>query len=363
MQVVVDRTMKWDASGYGAHAERGILTRTATTWYLAEGATLGSFDLFYLIQNPNAGEASVEVTYLLPAGAPVVKTYTVPGQSRFNIWVDQIPELTNAEVSAIVRSTNGVPIIVERAMYLSTPTQAFAAGHESAGVTAPATSWFLAEGATGDFFDLFILIANPNAQTAQVQARYLLTDGTVITKPYAVGPNSRFNIWVDLEDARLANAAVSTTVTSTNGVPIIVERSMWWPGPTFATWYEAHNSPGSTETGVKWAMGEGELGGASSTETYVLVANTSATTGTARVTLVFEDGSAPVSKDFGLPPNSRTNVAVKDEFPAAAGKVFGAIVESLGGTPAQIVVERAVYYNANGVTWAAGTNALATKLQ
>ena len=30
-------------------------------------------------------------------------------------------------------------------------------------------------------------------------------------------------------------------------------------------------------------------------------------------------------------------------FPGARGKVFGAIVESLGSTPAQIVVERAVY--------------------
>ena len=130
----------------------------------------------------------------------------------------------------IVRSTNGVPVIVERAMYLSTPTQGFAAGHESAGVTAPSTQWFLAEGATGPYFDLFILIANPNSQQANVTARYLLPSGAVVTKTYDVAPNSRFNIWVDYEGAELANEAISTTVTSTNGVPIIVERAMWWPG-------------------------------------------------------------------------------------------------------------------------------------
>jgi uncharacterized repeat protein (TIGR01451 family) len=367
VQVVVDRSMKWPltgaAAGHGSHAERGILTRTATTWYLAEGATFGDFDLFYLIQNPGATPAAIEVTYLLPSGAPVVKTYTVPGQSRFNIWVDQEgPALANAELSAVVRSTNGVPVIVERAMYLTRPGQTFAAGHESAGVTAPATSWFLAEGATGSYFDLFILVANPNPQAAQVQARYLLQDGTVIVKDYGVAPNSRFNIWVDLDDARLANAAVSTTVTSTSGVPIIVERAMWWPG-TSTQWHEAHNSPGSTETGVKWAMGEGELGGTSNAETYILVANTSVTEGTARVTLVFEDGTAPATKDFTLAPSSRTNVAVATEFPAAAGKRFGAIVESLGAAPAQIVVERAIYEDADGVHWAAGSNALATRLQ
>ena len=35
------------------------------------------------------------------------------------------------------------------------------------------------------------------------------------------------------------------------------------------------------------------------------------------------------------------------------------MVESLGTAPAQIVVERAMYWDANGQRWAAGTNALA----
>src|SRR5690606_1474611 len=35
VQVVADRTMSWDSEGYGSHAERGILTRTATEWYFA----------------------------------------------------------------------------------------------------------------------------------------------------------------------------------------------------------------------------------------------------------------------------------------------------------------------------------------
>jgi len=50
-------------------------------------------------------------------------------------------------------------------------------------------------------------------------------------------------------------------------------------------------------------------------------------------------------------------------FPSSAGRRFGVLVESLGTTPAQLVVERAMYSDAAGVKWAAGTNALATKLQ
>lgn len=369
-QVVADRTMTWDASGYGSHAERGILTRTATKWYFAEGATFANFNLFYLVQNPNPQTAQVRVTYLLPTGAPLVKDYLVNPQSRFNIWVDNegltdpaLSRLANAELSAIIESINGVPIIAERAMYLDQPGRALGAGHESAGVTAPATQWFLAEGATGSYFDLFILIANPGTTAAVVQADYLLAGGQVLTKTYTVPASSRFNIWVDTEDPALANAALSTRITSTNAVPIIVERAMWWPGPTSDTWQEAHNSPGETATGTRWALAEGEVGGPRETETYVLVANTSSLAGTIRATVLFEDGTAALAKDFAVGASTRVNIAPFVDFPETRGKRFGMIVESIGGAPIQIVVERAMYSNSGGVHWAAGTNALATRLQ
>jgi hypothetical protein len=290
----------------------------------------------------------------------VIKSYMVPANSRFNIWVNTIPELANAEMSAVIRSTNGVPVLAERAMYLTRGGRTFVAGHESAAVAEPSTQWFLAEGATGSYFDLFVLIANPNPQPAQVEARYLLSDGTVITKQQTVAANSRFNIWVDYEDPRLAQAEVSTTIRSTNGVAVIVERAMWWPGSS-ATWVEAHNSAGTTATGTRWALAEGEQGGALGTDTYVLVANTSAFPGQARVTLILEGGGT-LERTFDLLPNSRTNVAIGAEFPAAAGRKFGTIVESLGATPAQVVVERAMYTSPGGQHWTAGTNALATRI-
>ena len=51
------------------------------------------------------------------------------------------------------------------------------------------------------------------------------------------------------------------------------------------------------------------------------------------------------------------------ETTAANGRRFGTIIESTGGTPAQIVVERAMYSNSGATVWAAGTNAVATRLQ
>ena len=220
---------------------------------------------------------------------------------------------------------------------------------------------------------MFVLVANPNATDAQVRATYLLPDGSTLQKPYTVRANSRFNIWVDLEDPMLANTAVSTTIESLNGVPIIVERAMWWPGD-FSTWHEAHNSPGVTTTGTMWAMAEGEVGVRATrggyqppeTETFILIANTSTSAASAKVTLLFEDGTT-ASRTFAINPTSRFNVWVRVEFPEAVGTRFGALVESLGDTPAQLVVERAMYWDwyvsGTRIHWTNGTNALAAKLR
>lgn len=371
--LVVDRTMTWDGMGFGSHSETAA-EAPSPIWYLAEGATHSGFDLFYLLQNPSNAPTTARVTYLRSQGPALEKEYMLPARSRTNIWVnvEQFAgvgaALAAAECSAVIESLEGTPIIVERAMYRSNQGRTFNAGHESMGVTTPSTQWFLAEGATGDYFDLFVLIANPTTTDASVRLTYLLDSGQTLTRTMVAPANARSGVWVDLEQFDgiagfpLANVAVSTTVESTNGVPLIVERAMWWPG-TGDTWHEAHNSAGATATGTRWAVAEGEVGGPRSHETYLLIANTSTFAGSATVTLLFEDGTS-VAGVYALDPQSRTNVPIGTDFnDVAQGKRFGAIVESTGTTPAQIVVERAMYSNAGNVRWAAGTNALATRLQ
>jgi len=352
--VVVDRLMFWNDTGYGSHLETAA-AGPSSSWFFAEGSTHDPFDLFLLLQNPSpTTTAQVEVRYLRPGGAQVIdRDYFVDPNSRLTIWVDQDSELAATDVSMAIDVLNGPPVIVERAMY-RTPAGSppFAAGHESAGVTSASTTWLLAEGATGPFFDLFLLLANATPVTANVNVTYLTTGGPVGPRPYQVNANSRRTIWVDTEPG-LANAAVSMRVESS--VPIVAERAMWWPGAS-GTWHEAHNSPGTTTTATRWGLAEGEEGGPFNAETYILIANTSPFPGSARVTLMFENG-APESEDVPLPASSRVNVPVRQMF-GAVGR-FGAVVQSLGGTPAQIVVERAIYW---GAAWPAGANALAVPL-
>jgi Tol biopolymer transport system component len=368
VRLAMHRTMTWDKGrGFGSHEEAG-LPAPAPTWYFAEGSTNAGFQLFYLVQNPNSTTVEVEFTFLLPAAAPVVKRYSIPSRSRYNVWVNTMAELARTDVSAVVRVISGGPVIVERAMYLDGQGLTFGAGHESAGVAAPARSWFLAEGATGPYFDMFLLLANPDpSKPATATVAYLLPEGRTIQKTYVVGAQRRFTAWVDWEDARLADTAVSTTVTS--DIPILVERAMWWPG-SIGTWHEAHNSFATTVTGTVWGVGAGSaVTLPSNTETYVLVANTSTREARVAVTLLFDDGGGPVVREFVIAPTSRFNVDVRAEFAThgVVGRSFGVLVESLshnGQPPAQIVVEEAIYSDDHdGRRWSAGANALATRIR
>jgi hypothetical protein len=253
-------------------------------------------------------------------------------------------------------------------MYLSSQGRLFNAGHEAAGVAAPDTMWFLAEGATGPYFDLFVLLANPSVAAADVTLTYLRSDGTRLARSLTLPPTSRTTVWVDYETFDggvtfpLADAAVSTTVTSTNAVPIVVERAMWWPG-NVSTWHEAHASAGSTETAARWVVAGGQALEAPHSDTYVLVANPADAAATVRVTLLFEDGTTPASQTFEVAPQSRFNVDARAAFPSAVGRRFGVLVESLGEPPVPIVVEWAIYSDALGQRWATGANALATVMK
>jgi hypothetical protein len=171
---------------------------------------------------------------------------------------------------------------------------------------------------------------------------------------------SRRTIYVDSEPG-LANVATSAIVRSLSAaVPIVVERSMWWPD---GNWTEAHNSAGAIVTSPTWALADGEVGGTFANQTFVLIANTSAFTATVRVRAFFEDQGEALDRTYAIPANSRFNVDYSNTI--AQGRRFSVLVEGAGPTPSQepqLVVERAMYSNSGTAVWAAGTDALGTPI-
>ena len=110
---------------------------------------------------------------------------------------------------------------------ISFDAQGSAASLETA-VDQPAATWYFAEGSTVDPQELFYLVQNPGATEALVRVRYLLPNGAApVVRTYAVAPGSRATIWVDRENPALASTDVAAEITSVDGTPIVVERSIY----------------------------------------------------------------------------------------------------------------------------------------
>jgi hypothetical protein len=354
--IAVDRTMEWGVDpatghGYGSALETSA-PAASTTWFLAEGSTVLGFDLYYLLQNPQTTIATVTVRYLLSSGTVITRTYTMAPHSRTTIYLNVIPGIEETDVSGDISSN--VPIVAERSMYRSGPGQYYGLGTNSMGVTAPATRWFLAEGATGTFFDLYVLFANPSATDAILSVDYAREDAVVITRTYNVRAHSRFSVFVD-DIPGLTDTSVATTVTSTNNVPIVVERAMYWPNGFF-NYHEGHTSAGTTQTARRWVVASGD--GDPNTYTYVLLANTENRAGQAVVRIMSPTGFVPaLQRVVNLPPDSRTTIDLTG-MPAR----YGVLVTSGGASPVELVVESAVYRHFGGQFWASGANAVATPM-
>jgi VCBS repeat-containing protein len=357
--VTADRTTFWDLGGREAHSEHAV--ESSPTWYFAEGATTGRFSLFYLLTNPGSQAANVTVTFLRQVGTPIVKQVVVPAYARLTIPVNTAdPGLASADLGGIVSADR--PIVAERSMYLSSETKIWEAGTGGTGVTAPANRWFFGEGATGSFFDAWILLSNPGATDAIVDVRYVADSGADVTRSHIVPAGRRVTIRVVDEDPAMMNTSFATFVTSTNAVPVVAERAMWWRAEE-GHWTAGHVGVGFTAGGKKWVTADGVAAADGSSDTYALVSNTENRSGLLKVMAVFDDGTAPVERTFAIGPNKRFTIRGRDRFPEVVGKGYSFIIESIGAAPVDVVVDHSTYFNVDGRFWAMGTTSPGSKIR
>lgn len=353
LPLMVERTMFWDSRAYGAatdHASEAM----STTWYFAEGAQ-GFFRTYILLANPHPTANVAHVTYFREGVGPITRDYPLKAWARDTIDIGTEPELRFQAFGTEV--TFEQPGVAERAMYFGGPPQ-WLGGHESAGVTEPSLDWFLAEGATGDYWVTFALFANPSAtETAHVDVSYLRPSGEPVTKRYDIAPQQRRSFNIAAQDPLLASTAVATEVHS--DIPIIVERAQYWGGHSPTQWLESHNSFGVTVPSTKWGLAEGRIGGPSKFQSYILIANPGFIDANVTVTFLREDGKPAFAVGpFVVNEKSRRTVFGDVPVPNFADENFSAVITS----DRPIVVERAMYSDALGQHWKAGTNATGVRL-
>jgi hypothetical protein len=272
-------------------------TKTSDTWYLAEGCTSPDFEDWILVQNPNDAAVSIDFSLNTASGLvqpPAMQDLIVPAHTRAS-W-DLADYYVSDAVATEVNSQGGL-VVCERAMY--GPDRVW--GTASIGATSPSSSWYLAEGCTGEGFATWILLQNPQAAPQDYDMVFMTATAGQVQGPQGQIPAySRISVnvadWVRAWD-------VSTLVTSSGGV--VAERSMYGEG-----W--ATCSVGARDPMLDWYFAEGSTDGGM--ETWILVENPN--TGNAQFTITLDTGSGQVSpdalKDVIIPPMTRLSFRLND---------------------------------------------------
>jgi hypothetical protein len=173
--LAVDRTMSWMGGGSAeksaAHNSIGV-TAPAKTWYLPEGTSNWGFETWLCVQNPNAGQAEVTLTYMLEGGSTVTKTKILPGYSRGSYSMEG--DIGNKDASIKVTSDSNV--IAERSVYRNSRAE----GHCSVGTTTAAADYYLSEGTSAWGFTTYVLVQNPNSGAANVTVTYMTDSGAIV---------------------------------------------------------------------------------------------------------------------------------------------------------------------------------------
>ncbi|HEX9069790.1 MAG TPA: hypothetical protein VF807_13540 [Ktedonobacterales bacterium] len=315
-----------------------VVASVATTWYFAEGYTGGSFSEFLTLANPTSLSAHVSVDYLLGAGAPLTKSYTVGPNSRFTPYI-------NAEVgpgqnvSMVVHSD--VPIVAERPMYFTytgLPGASIPGGSDVLGATSLGQTYDFGYLDTSAGHDTWLTVLNPQSTPTTVTVSYFpASGGAPLVRQSTAPATSRFTLHVN-SDAGLAPGSYSALVQLSQ--PGFVERPLYLVDSQTG-WTGAADVIGVSAPRSSWYFAEGYTN-TNFVERYILANPTS---GTASVTLqlLTTDGKQ-VSTSLQLGPGQQQVVSVNGLL-GSTGVSNSAVVSATG---APILAERFMSFAYNG---------------
>ena len=234
VKIVAERPMYFNYHGVitGGHDVVGALA-PRNRFYFAEGTCRPGFDPYICIQNPQANDSYIDITYLKGDGNTVEQSLVVGARTRSTVRVrDVLGEGDDAahDFSCQVESTNRQEIIAERPMYFSYGAAGWTGGSDVVGALAPSTAFYFAEGTCRPGFDSYFCIENPELSVAEVKITYMKGDGSTEEQNLTVGAHSRSTVVVKDTLGVGDDAAhdFSAKVESTNGIKIVVERPMYF---------------------------------------------------------------------------------------------------------------------------------------
>ncbi len=193
--IVVERTL---STATGAATISAGIVAPEHRWVFAEGSTLAGYRTMLALFNPWPQQIAVNLRVLSEDGTSLDRQYTVEGQSRRVVVLNEIaPDLPFSMDLEAER-----PLVVER-------TISFDEGRGmtiDAGAPRMATRWTFAEGSTALPNEQYLLIANPSNQPLGVEVAYVLGSGEIEYRRHEVGAGARLTIAAnaDVPDQQVA---------------------------------------------------------------------------------------------------------------------------------------------------------------
>jgi len=307
----------------------------AGTLYFAGASTLPGETASLPILNTHARRTHVTLTFYYRNGAPGQTAFDVPAHSRFT-----------ADLNALAGPGRvfGVALGADR----SVTAQVHEArqgrdGFGLLGVSAPSTTWYLAEGYTGLTFHETVALVNPGQVASHVQVRLLPFGGRAARTELVTVP-AQSTRTVDV-NSLLPRQSLSVIATASR--PIVVARILTFSSHNGALGYGATGKTGTNAPATTWIFAEGTT--TTRFQTYLTVLNPNATAALVTASFYGRTGGSLGSRTLLVPALSRANLKLND-FLTADG------IATIVTANAPIVVERPEYFGSPNAPEVAGSD-------
>ena len=285
-------------------------------------------------------------------GKTATQVISVPADSRATVHPsDVLGTGNNAAHDFSTVLTSSQPVVAERPMYFNYKG-VWTGGSDVMGAVSPEATCYFAEGNTRTNFDSYLTLGNPGGQTASVKVTYMRGDGTEAYQLIQVPSRSRKT----LHPADILGTGndpahdFSIEVQSTNGVPIVAERPMYFNYK--GVWTGGHDVVGAPAPATTFEFAEGTC--RPDFDAYLCIENPGSAPADVTLTYMMGNGTTG-TEQVTVPATSRATVIPRDKLGTGDTPAydFSSTVTCTNGQ--QIIVERPMYFNYNGV-WTGGSD-------
>lgn len=282
-------------------------------WYFPAGSSSLGYDERILVRNPFPDEAVVNVSFYTPTGrttkANLAEVPVSAGETEFIAVNDYLRQQPVLGVS--VHAERG-RVVAWRAMFAESEDRPDGVIY-GLGSTSATTEWYFPEGAVGQGLEEVITLLNPNKREAIVTIELATGDGPlqppklaeIRVPPGTIKPVSLPET-LSARDQDLGT--VGATVTSTNGVGVVAERTVWYAADRTGV----TSVIGAREPGLSWLV---PPAAASTPADALMLLNVSGRAATVSISLLRQDG-APLTpgslQAVRVKPGARIRVLLRD---------------------------------------------------